>query len=525
MNILLINPANPENIGRDQHTGDILASLCQLKTDVNLSFGLPLALTTLAALTPKNHSVKILDEMIETIDYKGDYDIVGISAMTFKAKRAYKIAEKFRQRGITVILGGIHASMCPDEASEYVDCVVIGEAEELWPTILKDFENGNLKSRYKADEFTDISKIPSPKYNLMHHDRYLSFFVQTTRGCPYSCKFCIVNKFSGKEIRKKTPEQVIKEIEAFLQLPFKCIALIDNDNKGKRAKLITTSIFFTDDNFAIDRKHALAICKALKDFQDKKRLRLNWFTQVNYKVGLDDELLTAMKESGCRGVLMGFESLDQETLVSLKKDMNSPELYSKSINNVKKYGIDIIFSMILGPDAKKETTYTDIINFVEKNNIFTFSPNILTPLPGTVLLEEMKKNNKLISYNTNDYNLRTVVFKPKYMKPHELQNTFNALCKRLLSFDNLLKRGKLSLKSDHQQYSIPLITRIIILLLYSFSLIKIFLKKKISLIILFKGLWTAPGLFLLNDSLATINILSTCIEYSTFSKSLKKVSY
>lgn len=162
MKILLINPGNPVGSGRDLYTADLLTVLSRFKTNLKMAMGFPLALPTIAAVTSCKHSVKIIDEAVESIDFDEPCDLVGITAMTFKANRAYQIAREFRARRVPVILGGIHASVCPDEASRYADYVVVGEAEELWPKILEDFEKGKLQPRYTAERPPDISKIPPP---------------------------------------------------------------------------------------------------------------------------------------------------------------------------------------------------------------------------------------------------------------------------------------------------------------------------------------------------------------------------
>ena len=210
--------------------------------------------------------------MIEPINFDQPCDLVGITAMTFKANRAYEIAMKFKSRGIPVVMGGIHASMCPDEAVRYVDAVVVGEADELWPKILTDFEKGRLLPRYTVAEFPDISNLPPPRHDLTLCDNYFAFFLQTTRGCPYNCSFCTVTQMNGRKLRKKIPEQVVKEVESLLPLRKSPFTILDAMDGGKKKKLVTNSIFFIDDNFAIDREHAVAVCKALERFQKEKGL-------------------------------------------------------------------------------------------------------------------------------------------------------------------------------------------------------------------------------------------------------------
>ena len=169
MRILLVNPGNPPDAGRDLYTADLYAALCLFKVRRSMCFGLPLALPTLAGVTPAEHEVGIVDEAVESIDFDEPCDLVGITGMSFKARRGFQIAAEFRRRGVPVVMGGIHASLCPDETAKHVDSVVVGEAEELWPEVVEDAKAGSLKPRYQAERFPDISALPAPRHDLRRH--------------------------------------------------------------------------------------------------------------------------------------------------------------------------------------------------------------------------------------------------------------------------------------------------------------------------------------------------------------------
>jgi radical SAM superfamily enzyme YgiQ (UPF0313 family) len=237
MKIFLINPSCAAEEGRDLYTTDVAGALFTMQPLKKVTLGMPLALPTLAAHTPSHHEVKIIDEEIEEIDFDESVDLVGITAMSFKAKRAYEISFEFKKRGVTVVLGGIHASMCPDEALQYVDSVVIGEAEDIWEEVISDTENGKLKKTYKADGFPNLERSNIPRYDLVKNKSYVYTYLQTTRGCPYNCKFCTVTKQNGRKIRKKLPEQVIKELDILLKLRPKK-EFIFRDRKEGRCKKI-----------------------------------------------------------------------------------------------------------------------------------------------------------------------------------------------------------------------------------------------------------------------------------------------
>jgi radical SAM superfamily enzyme YgiQ (UPF0313 family) len=178
-----------------------------------------LAIPTLTALTPQEHEIRVFDENIEDIDFNWGADLAGITVRTMFAKRAYAIAENFRQKGVKTILGGIHPSMCPDEALQYCDSVVVGEAENVWASVLRDTEDGDLKRIYKADGFTELKKSPIAVRTAISRERYFSDVVQTTKGCPFSCEFCSVHAFDGQRIRNRTVEQVIREIQEINDSP------------------------------------------------------------------------------------------------------------------------------------------------------------------------------------------------------------------------------------------------------------------------------------------------------------------
>ncbi|MGR3318548.1 MAG: B12-binding domain-containing radical SAM protein [Candidatus Anammoxibacter sp.] len=516
MKILLIHPRDLIQQGPYQHASIVRATLYLPSFFAKGYFGLPLALPTLAALTPPQHTVKIIDEVVERINFDEKCDLVGITAMTLKAPRAYEIALEFKKRGVPVVMGGIHASMCSEEASKYVDCVVSGEAEELWPKVLEDFEQGKMQSYYKAEKHSDMSKIPPPRHDLTPYKKYFAFFLQTTRGCPFACKFCTVTKFNGRKLRRKSPSQVIKEIESVLKLRSTPLYIIDKDNANKQTKF-TISLFFVDDNFAINRQHALDICAALKKFQDEKNIFINWFTQTSYEVGFDDELLDAMKSSGCRNLFIGFESLNPDALNAMNKSRNASVNYGALIKNIKRHGLEIYFSTIVGGDFDNIETFKELANFVEENNIFYFFPNILTPYPGTELRHEMENSKNILIFDHEYYNVRNAVFKTKLMSPFELQKAYTDLCTRLFNFDKLLERGMKSLKYPQRYYLVPWI-RPFVCLLFSAGAMLFLFQRKITTKTFLKLLLAAPRLIIRDGSLLALDIFACSIEYSLFAR-------
>ncbi len=519
MRILLVNPSSLKESDRDLYSAHILGPLFMLRADTRMALGMPLALPTLAAHTPAEHSVKIIDEEIEELNFNEHVDLVGITAMTFKAKRAYEIAREFRARRVPVIMGGIHASMRPDEVSEHVDCVVVGEADDLWPRILADASEGRLKNRYMAEQFPDLKRARIPRYELVKNSQYLYSYLQTTRGCPFECSFCTVTKMNGRRVRKKTPEQVIAELDALVRLnpkrPFNLI-----DRSGIKKKCVGT-IAFIDDNFAIDRKHALAICAALKRYQDERNIIVLWYTQVNAEVGFDTELLEAMSNANCQHLFIGFESLDPATLESMKKRINLPERYEEAIGNIHRHGMRVIFSTIIGDDNTSVESAECLRRFIRKNSIFHVLLNILTPYPGTELFEQASKENRILTLEPQLYNIRNVVFLPKSMTPSKLQTLYYSLCDGIFRYDEMYKRGRKLLGLSSCLF-FPLRERIIVWLAFSCICLYFAVLRRLPVQIVLRLLLAAPSLILGNGRLFALELLATSADSDDFARSEAK---
>lgn len=513
MKVVLINPSCSKTSGRDLYSANLVGSLLTFQPNKRMALGMPLALTTLAAHTPPEHEIKIIDEEIEKIDFNEPADIVGLTAMTFKATRAYEIAREYRSRGVKVVMGGIHATVCPDEVAQHVDCVVIGEADHIWPALLTDADAGKLKSRYAASDLPSLDSSRPPRYDLVKNDQYLYTYLQTTRGCPHDCTFCTVTKVSGRKIRKKTADQVIKEVESIIAITDKNI-LHFVDRSGRKRKYLR-NIAFIDDNFAIDRKHALTVCSALKQCQDEHAVVIPWYTQVNVEVGFDEELLTAMEDSNCSHLFIGFESLDPETLQSMKKGINSPEKYGEAIGNIQRHGIRVIFSTIIGDENTSQRSCDFLESFLKKNNVFHVLLNILTPYPGTALAEKMKQEGRILTQNPELYNIRNVVFKPNNMPPKELTGLFTTLCRRIYNYDSQFKRGKPLLETTGQ-LRFPLFERFIILIGLFVTCLRMVLSSQLKLTIAIKMLLSAPYLILCCGTLYAFELMITSADFDDF---------
>ncbi|MDD5661523.1 MAG: radical SAM protein [Candidatus Omnitrophica bacterium] len=390
------------------------SSLFEIK---HMSKGIPLALPTLAALTPKDVQVEIIDENIELIDFEKKVDLVGITFNISGVIRAYEIADEFRKRGSKVILGGIYASMLSEEASLHADSIVIGEAEEVWPIIINDFAGNKLQKIYRAKTNPDLSNSPIPRWDLVKSKFYHYHSLQTTRGCPFNCDYCSVTWFFGGKYRHKPVEKIVDEI--------KFIRSIDKNKM----------IFFVDDNIVASPTYAKSLFKALIP------LKIKWYSQAPINIAYNDELLDLMHESGCRELFIGFESLSQESLNALGKGkVNKAADYIEAVRRIYSHGISIFGSFMFGGDYDDDSIFKRTTDFINKVNMPFALLNILVPPPGTRLFKRLEKEGRILHRNWEYYTGEFVCFVPRLMPPEKLQQGFIASLKEIYNYDSLYLR-------------------------------------------------------------------------------------
>jgi len=396
MKILFINPAI------DTETNEIWATALRLDILDGMSFIPRLAPMILAALTPKEHSFTFLDEDLEAIDFeKVDADLIAITGMTVQAKRAYQLAAHFRKEGRLVIMGGIHASSCPDEVAFHVDAVCTGKAENYWPEVLKDAKAGRLKKFYREQNYPPLMNQPIPRVDVANHDRYSVFPIQATRGCPYTCEFCCIKVSSGHKYIKKPISQVVAEIIE-----------LEKHNNGPFKK----RYHFMDDNLYVDKDYTAALFKALIP------LNISWMGMGSLNIALDEEMLDLMAASGCRALGIGFESISEENLKEAKankKNTVSVAEYKVVAQNLIKRGIVPTGFFIFGFDHDDESCFKRTTDFIIENNIMIAYFSILTPFPKTVLYERMR--DKIIDCNWSHYGSLKCVYQPGKLSPKQLE--------------------------------------------------------------------------------------------------------
>jgi radical SAM superfamily enzyme YgiQ (UPF0313 family) len=334
----------------------------------------PLPLAHVAGLTDKEHTLSFFDDRIEVIDYERSTDLAAISIETYTAKRAYQIASQFRQRGVPVAMGGFHASLMLDEVAEYADYVIVGEAEHLWPTLLRDISSGNSSHIYKASERPSLMRT-TPDRSIFNGKRYLPVtLVETARGCTFKCEFCAIQSvFKSTQTRKDT-ESVLEEI--------------------RRTKQGSNLYFFVDDNVV---SHPDEFKEFLRQLIP---LSIRWVGQATITMTHDAELLDLMKRSGCQGVLIGFESLDSNNLKTMNKSFNAtrggPAL---AIQKLHAAGIRLYATFMFGYEFDSEETFKKTLQFCLDHKIFMVAFNHLTPFPGTPLYTRLQNEGRLL-YDT-----------------------------------------------------------------------------------------------------------------------------
>lgn len=381
-----------------------------------MSFRFPsLSLAVVAAATPPHWETALCDEGFGPVDAGSDADVVAITAMTAQAVRAYEIAATFRNQGRTVVMGGFHASNLPDEALEHVDAVVVGEAEAVWPQLLADFEVGRLQKVYRATAPIDTAAIPVARRSIFDGKGYLlTNTVQTTRGCPYDCEFCSVTAFFGRKYRKRPVEAVLAELQEM--------------------RKAGSFVFFVDDNIVADRAYSLKV------FREMKGMGLKWLSHASLDLAEDPELLVAAGESGCIGLFVGFETLDENALRTMGKKTNRVAGYVDAARALRDHGIGILGSFVLGWDGDGPDVFEKVFRFCEAAKLQAGIFPILTPYPGTKVRRRLLEEGRIFSSDWRDYDMEHVTFRPKGMTAQELQEGYDRLCRQFYSFGSMWRR-------------------------------------------------------------------------------------
>lgn len=394
----------------------------ELRSILHYWNGISAALPTVAALTPPAYDLSIIDENLEDIDFSWEGELVGITAMTQQATRAYEIADEFRRRGKYVVLGGIHPTVMPEEAANHADTVILGEAEKSWPRFLREFDAGTQARRYlpEVTEQETMVTIPIPRYSLLSRYRYPVVWIQSGRGCPYDCEFCAASKIYGKTYRHKEIDQLVKEV-----------------NEVKRLWKFA-QIGFADDNMFLDKSFSRQLLERFA------KMNFAWYAQTDISIADHDDLLKLMHECGCRVLFIGFESVIEQ---NLRRFSGNPikrvsiNRYSEIIDKIQRNGIGVYGSFIIGLDGDDETTAEKTLDFIINNHLMGAQITLLTPFPGSRLRERLSRENRILDKKWSDYTAWNPVIKHPRLSPNEMENALLSIYSRMYDKENSRNRA------------------------------------------------------------------------------------
>jgi radical SAM superfamily enzyme YgiQ (UPF0313 family) len=417
--IAFINPKGQQT--RDPESARILGTMINSKSYRQACTGFGLSLLILAALTPEDWEQELIDENYQEIAFDRPYGLVAVTANTQQATRAYQIGEEFGRRGVPAVLGGIHATVLPEEAKEHFRSVAIGEAENIWPRVLKDWEKNGLQPFYRCEAAADLSVSPSPRYELLDRERYNTIWVQATRGCPHDCSFCVASKIFGNRYQVRPIDRVVRDIETV------------------KALWKSPNISFADDNMFVERQYARDLIRELRG------LNIRYFVPSDISIAEDDELLKALRDSNCGMIFIGFESVTTAALRGINKDRSKYRYltrYSSLIQKIQAMGIGVYGAFIIGFDQDTPETLERLGDFITSNHLYASQITILTPYPGSRVREELAAEGRLLAEDWSHYNCTEVTFLPRQLSLEQLQQTYNRLHQRVYGPEQLKRSSR-----------------------------------------------------------------------------------
>ena len=384
-----------------------------------------LTLPYLAALTPKEWDVELVDEQVMDVDFDAPADLVAITTWTINSFRAYDIARKFRERGIPVIMGGPHTFFHAEEAIEHCDAVGIGEGEEIWSVVLEDAARGRLRKIYRAGKQHHLKGLPIPRYDLMRfggNGINRTYSVQSSRGCPFKCEFCSERFYIGDRYRYRPTQDIVDEI------------------KEIKAK----NIFFADSMFAGKKEHSMELMEALTP------LNIRWSTLWTTYLCRDEIFMDLAKRSGLLHVNMGMESISQETLASMNKNFNKVHQYDEILDNLRKRGISYSLNFVFGWDGETPDVFQATLDFLNQHRVPVAYFYILNPHKGTPLYERMKQEGRILDEKHMRRTAERVCdIKPLYCSPEELEENVQSLYEHFYSLPSMFRRLPLPVTKSH----------------------------------------------------------------------------
>ena len=378
-----------------------------------------LPMASLAGLTPPDVEVRFYDDRLEAVPFDEATDLVAISVETYTAKRSYQIASEYRRRGIPVVMGGFHASLCPDEVARYAEAVVIGEAESVWAHVLDDARHGRLEKFYRSEGRPSLDSL-QPNRTIFRGKRYLPIgLVEAGRGCHLRCEFCAVQTVFNRTQTRRPIDRILDELRTL-----------------KHEKKI---FFFVDDNITSNISQAKEFFRALIP------LGIRWVSQASINAAHDEEFLDLLVRSGCQGVLIGFESLNPANLASMDKQFNMAKGgFEKALANLRRHRIRVYGTFIFGYDGDTPESFDPTVDFAQRHGFYIAAFNHLTPFPGTPLYKRLEAEGRLLYdawWLDERYSYNRIPFQPKGMSPAALQRACLGARREFYSWGSIVRRG------------------------------------------------------------------------------------
>ena len=390
----------------------------------------PLGLATVAALTPSDIEVQVIDENIEEIPFDTDADIVGFTAFNVQIRRAVELSQEFRKRGKKVVLGGPYVSLIPDRFEEIFDVLFVGEAENIWPQFCRDLQSGAVQKCYTEPDKIDITKSPVPRYDLLRNDHYNAYYLQTSRGCPFTCEFCDIIITNGRVPRTKELDQIMAEVESVRRLG-------------------GTSITFSDANFIGNSKYAKDLLVRLAEFGQKHRFPIRFTAELTINVADREDLLDLMQQANFGALFFGIESPRASSLKETKKGVNLMSPLIQSIRKIQSRGIFPWAGMIVGFDHDDYAIFQEQFAFLMEAGIPFTTSGILVAIPTTPLYNRLHAENRLsmtreefrnASETWRGHGSDNLNFIPKLMSKEELLKGYSWMIRQIYSYENFSKR-------------------------------------------------------------------------------------